>query len=85
LTAIRAARRAGVIQTSSKLKKGATKSLHNRSPPKPISQFATDNVPDVGFAFEKQPGHEQPKAGCNHSTHNHEQKSFAHRLLNRAA
>jgi hypothetical protein len=31
-------RRARVIQTSSKPKNGATKSLHNRSPPKPISQ-----------------------------------------------
>jgi hypothetical protein len=28
----------GVIQPSSKPKKGATKSLHNWSPPKPISQ-----------------------------------------------
>jgi hypothetical protein len=75
----------GVIQPSSKPKKGATKSLHNRSPPKPISQRATDNVPDVGFAFEKQPGHEKPQAGRNHSNHNHEQKSLAHRLFDRIA
>jgi len=46
---------------------------------------ATDNVPDVGFVFEKQSGHEQPQAGRNHSNHNHEQKSLAHRLLDRIA
>ena len=40
-------------------------------PPQPVATqtyqpAATDNVPDVGFAFEKQPGHEQPQAGCPH-------------------
>jgi hypothetical protein len=50
-------------------------------PPQPVATqtyqpAATDNVPDVGFAFEKQPAHEQPQAGCNHSNHNHEQKSL---------
>jgi len=45
---------------------------------------ATDNQVLVSFS-EKQSGHEQPQAARNHSNHNHEQKSLAHRLLDRIA
>jgi hypothetical protein len=64
--------------------KGATKSLHNRSPPKPISQPPPTTYQMLVSLFEKQPGHKQPQAGCNHRNNNHQQKSLPHQLLERA-